>query len=277
MEWNGLYGLLYGLIGGLAEFLPVSPDAHKALLLKLTGLDTPGYGMSFAVHLGALIAVVLSSYKHLAKLLQERKILTQPKRKRQRQPDFASIMEGRLLRTAAIPLVLSCIAIPWLHQYFSKLWILVLVVVINGIVVLLPHYMSRANKDARTLSPLDVTLMGLGGVLGVIPGMSRVGIVSAVASMRGADRQFALDFTYLLSIPVLAALCIVDIFMIASAGNPQTGALILPSLLACVAAFGAAMVGMKLMRFLAVNIGYESLAYYNWGMAMFTFVIYLIG
>ena len=275
MEWNVLYGLLYGLIGGIAEFLPVSPSVHQTLMLKLTGLDIPGYGMSLAVHFGALAAVILASYKRLAKLLQERKILTQPKRKRQRQPDVASIMEWRLLTIAAVPLALSCIAIPWLQQYFASLWVLALVVVVNGALVLLPHYMARANKDARTLSPLDVTLMGLGGVFGVVPGMSRVGLVSAVASMRGADRQFALDFTYLLSIPVLAALCIVDIVMIFSAGS--SGALLLPGILACIAAFGAALVGIKLMRFLAVNVGYESLAYYNWGVAMFTFVIYLIG
>lgn len=275
MEWNVLYGLLYGLIGAMAEFLPVSPDVHQTLMLKLTGLDIPGYGMSLAVHLGALAAVILASYKRLAKLLQERKILTQPKRKRQRQPDVSSIMEWRLLTIAAVPLVLSCVAVPWLQQYFSRLWVLALVVLVNGALVLLPHYMTRANKDARSLSPLDVTLMGMSGVLGAVPGMSRVGLVSAVASMRGADRQFALDFTYLLSIPVLAALCIVDIVMIFSAGTP--GALLLPGILACLAAFGAALVGIKLMRFLAVNVGYESLAYYNWGVAMFTFVIYLIG
>ena len=277
MEWNGLIGLIYGLLGGFSEFLPVSPDAHNTIILKLLGLDQPGYGMSLAVHIGCLAGVILSCYPRLNKLFQERAILRQPKRIRKRQPDVVSLMEFRLLTMAAVPVVLSCLFTPWLHQYFSRLWVLILIVVLNGIVVLLPHYMSRANKDARSLSPLDATLMGLSGILGAIPGMSRIAAVNAVASMRGADRQFGLEFTYLLSIPALIVLSIVDIFMMVSAGYPQAGAMLLPGILACIAAFGASLAGVKLMRFLAVKVGYESLAYYNWGLAMFIFVIYLIG
>lgn len=277
MEWDWLCGLIYGLLGGFSEFLPVSPDAHNAVFLRVSGLEAPGYGISFAVHFGALAAVILYYYKHIAKILYERKIFTQPKRIRKRQPDFVSVMQWRLLTTASIPVVLSCLAAPWLRQHFNRLWMLVLIIVVNGIIVFLPHYMSRANKDARTLSPLDATLIGLSGVLGAVPGISRVGTLNAVGSMRGADSQFGLDFTYLLSIPALITLCIGDLFMLMSTENSQAGAMVLPGVFACIAAFGAAIAGIKLMRFLAVKSNYESLAYYNWGLAIFTFIIYLIG
>ena len=277
MEWNGLFGLIYGLLGGFFEFLPVSPQANQAVMLKVSGLNAPGYGMSLAIHIGALAAVLLSYYGRISKLFREQKIAARPKRNRKRQPDFVSLMELRLLKIAAIPVTASCLIMPWLSRFFDQLWMLVLLTVLNGVFILLPHYMARANKDARSLSPLDASLMGAGGILGILPGVSRVGVLTSVGSMRGADRQFGLDFAYLLSVPAIGALCIGDLAMMAIAGDPQAGALFFPGVLACIAAFGAGVAGIQLMRFLAVKNGFESLAYYNWGLAMFGFIIYLIG
>lgn len=277
MEWNGLFGLLYGLLGGFFEFLPVSPQVHQAVMLKLSGLNTPGYGMALAVHLGALTAVTLTHYSRISKLVRERKIAARPKRSRKRQLDVVSLMELRLLRIAAVPVALSCVVAPWLSRFFGELWVLAILMVLNGVFVLLPQYMAQANKDARSMSPLDAALLGAGGVLGLLPGISRVGVLTSIGSMRGADRQYGLNFAYLLSIPALAVLCIGDLGMMVSAGDPQAGALFFPGVLACIAAFGAAMAGIQLMRFLAVKNGFESLVYYNWGLAMFTFIIYLIG
>ena len=276
MEWNGLLCLVYGFFSGLFEFLPVSPQVHQEVFLKITGLDAPGHGLSLAVHIGALAAVILSYYASISKLTREQKIASQPKRNRKRQPDFVSLMKLRLLKIAAVPTVLSCLITPWLRQYFGRMWLVSILTVLSGVVVLLPHYMTRANKDARTLSPMDATLVGMGGMLGAIPGFSRVGLFTSVASMRGADRQFALEFTYLLMIPALAALCVGDLGMIIFAGT-STGVPFFAGVLACVAAFGAGFAGIRLMRFLAVKVGYESLAYYTWGIAMFSFVLYLIG
>ncbi len=277
MEWNGLFGLIYGLLGGFFEFLPVSPQANQAVMLKVSGLNAPGYGMAFAIHIGALAAVILSYYGKISKLLREQKIAARPKRNRKRQPDFVSLMELRLLKIAGIPVAISCLIAPWLSQHFSGLWVMTILTVLNGVFVLLPQHMARANKDARSLSPLDATLMGAGGILGILPGISRVGVLTSVGSMRGADRQFGLDFAYLLSIPALAGLCFGDLAMMVIAGDPQAGALFFPGVLACIAAFGAGIAGIQLMRFLAVKSGFESLAYYNWGLAMFGFIIYLIG
>lgn len=277
MEWNWLLGLIYGALGGLFEFLPVSPQVHQEVFRKLTGLENAGYGLSFAVHLGALAAVIFSYYGSISKLLHEQRIAGQPKRRRKRQPDFVSLMQLRLLKIAAVPVILAGILSPWLSQYVDRLWLLAILTALSGIVVLLPHYMSRANKDARALSPLDATLIGLGGVVSAVPGFSRVGLLTSVASMRGADRQFGLEFTYLLVIPALAALCVGDLGMLIFTGAPEVGVSFFTGVSACAAAFGSGVAGIRLMRFLAVKDGYESLAYYSWGLTMFTLILYLIG
>lgn len=276
MEWNGLFGLIYGLLGGLFEFLPVSPQVHQQVLIKVAGLDAPGYGLSLAVHLGALAAVILSYFAKLSKFSRERKIAAQPMRRRKRQPDVTSLMEWRLLRIAAVPVVISCLLASWLGRYMERLWLLAIFAALNGALILLPQYLSRANKDARSLSPLDAILTGLGNFLSILPGVSKVGMVTSVASMRGADRQFGLNFAYLLMIPALTALSLGDIGMMIFA-DAASGVPFFTGVLACIASFAAGFAGIQLMRFLVMKDCLEGFACYNWGLAMLTFIIYLIG
>lgn len=276
MEWNGLFGLIYGLLSGFFKFLPVSPQVHQQVFAKITGLDAPGYGLSLAVHLGALAAVILSYYPKLSKFSRERKIAAQPARRRKRQPDVTSLMEWRLLRIASVPVIISCLLATWLGRYMNRLWLLAILAALNGVLILLPQYLSRANKDARSLSPLDAILTGMGSILGILPGVSKVGMVTSVASMRGADRKFGLDFAYLLMIPALAALSLGDIGMIIFA-DAASGVPFFTGVLACIASFGAGFAGILLMRFLVLKDCLEGFACYNWGLAMFAFIIYLIG
>lgn len=276
MEWNGLFGLIYGLLGGLFEFLPVSPQVHQQVLIKVAGLDAPGYGLSLAVHLGALAAVVLSYFAKLSKFSRERKIAAQPMRRRKRQPDVTCLMEWRLLRIAAVPVIISCLLATWLGRYMSRLWLLAIFAALNGALILLPQYLSRANKDARSLSPLDAVLTGLGNFLSILPGVSKVGMVTSVASMRGADRKFGLDFAYLLLIPALAALSLGDIGMMIFSDS-ASGVPFFTGVLACIASFGAGFASIRMMRFLVLKDSLEGFACYNWGLAMLTFIIYLIG
>lgn len=277
MEWNWLFGLLYGLLSGFFEFLPVSPQVHQSVYCKIMGLPLPGSGMMLTVHMGALLSVILSYYGRISKLRKEQSISAVSPRKRIRHPDITCLMELRLLKVALVPVFISCLLIPWFMRDVDALWLLAIFVIINGFVVLLPQYLSRANKDARALSPLDSVLIGLGGMLGSIPGFSRVGVLTSISFMRGADSQFGLDFAYLLSVPALIALCISDLGMLVFSGNLGYAVSFLPSVFAFLGAFGAGVVGIKFMHFFSMKNGYENLSYYNCGLAIFTFIIYLIG
>ena len=276
MEWNALWGLVYGLLGGFFEFLPVPPQVHLKLFLQISGLENPGYGLAFAVHFGALAAVVASHYGQLAKYAKEQKRMQRTRRSRSPHPDQVSLTELRLLKTAAVPVVLSGLLTPWLSSYFERMWVLAILTVLGGIMVFLPQYMTRANKDARSLSPFDVTLVGLGSALGILPGVSRVGAMTSVSSMRGASGPFGLKFAYLLLIPALGALCIGDLAMLLFGGGSYAAVPFLVGMTACVASFAAGFVAIALMRAVAAKSSFEGLAYYSWGLAMLTFIIYLI-
>lgn len=275
MEWNWLGSILYGIVAGVFEFLPISAESHQVLASHLMGLPAVPGGLSLGVHLGGALAVIVSFYSYMERLRREQKISAIAPRRRKRQPDVASLMEIRLLKVAVIPAVLSCVAAPFLRNLVSLRWAVALLTALNAFVVLLPQYTRTANKDSRSLSGLDALLIGLSGILGAVPGLSRVGMMTTVGSLRGADRTFTLNFTYLLSLPVLIGLAVGDIWMLLS--GTGTGIGFLPGALALLASFGAGLSGIRFMQFLAVRVGYSAFAYYGWGLSMMIFVLYLIG
>lgn len=275
MDWTWLGSLVYGLVSGLSEFLPISSDIHRALLRTLTGMPADMGVMRLAAHIGALLALLTVCRGRIGKLLREKRIASVPARRRKRQPDIPSLMELRLLKMAMIPLLLSSIAYPVLSQRMEKMWAMGLIVIGNGILVLLPQYRTRANKDARSLSALDALLTGIGGALGVLPGLSYITALTSVGQMRGMDRQFCVNFSCLLLLPLLLCLCAGDGWLLLTGSG--VAAPWYCCVTACVSAFAAASAAIQLLRFLAVRAGFEAFAYYSWGIGMLSCILYLIG
>ena len=278
MEWNGFLSLVYGAIGGFFEFLPVPPGVQQELMLRLTGATEDVSGLSLPVHLGCLLAVFFLYYSRLAKLRREKRIAAIPLRRRKRQPDVVSLTESKLLRFGTVPLIAAAVATPLLAGKLGRMWVLAILACLNGWLVLFPQYLPGSNKDARGLSPLDALLIGLSGMLGVIPGLSRIAAMTACSKMRGADQQYALDYIYLLLIPALVAVCLVDVVVLVLGGASLfSGWMLWHGFLCMLSAAACAIAGITLMRFLAVKVGFSSFAYYSFGLGMFTFILYLIG
>ncbi len=277
MEWGWLQSLIYGLLSGITEFLPISAETHQLLFRELTGLEAPGAVIHLAVSLGALAALLVGCRKRLKKLRQERRIAAVPPKKRKRQPDAAALMDLRLLRVAVIPLLLSLAAEWYLSGKLEKLWLAAILAAANGVIVYLPLHMPQANKESRSLSALDSLLVGLGGALGAVPGISRIGALTAVGRARGMDRQYGLEFSLLLLLPVLLVLCVLDGVALAAPGaQAVTAEMLVNAAAACVGAFLAASVGIQSMRFLSVKAGFTGFAYYSWGISMVLLILYLI-
>lgn len=275
MKW--FQSIIFGLISGLSDVLPVSSQAHKAILLKIFGQNGENPLMRLFIHIAILAALYYSCSNHILRITRQLKLSRIPKKKRKRPLDVRTLMEFRLLRMMVIPALLGLLAYNRVAELGTKLQITAIFLVINAVILFLPTLLPTGNKDARSMSALEGMLMGLGGAASVLPGISSVGATMSVASVCGADRVFALNLTYLMHMVLTIALIGFDFAAIFASdiGNLTVGILV-TYILAAASAFAGAYTGIRAMRLLAVNIGYTAFALYSIGAAMLSFVLYLM-
>lgn len=274
MEWSLLQSLFYGFVSGLTAFLPVSSDVHGNLLAQLYGAGAETALFRLLCRAASLVAVLIACRSSLARLRRERKLAAQAARRRQRQPDRRSLLDSRVLRTALPLLLLAGIACCLVPR--DRLWLTVVLLLVNGIVLLICSFRPIGNKNSQAMSALDAALMGFCGGLGVLPGLSGIGLTVSACRILGGDRSYALEMGLLLCIPLLVLLAALDAYALLAAGLVLSVKWAICYLLAALAAFLGAYVGISTMRFLAVHTDLSGFAYYCWGAALFLFLLYLI-
>ena len=271
--------LLLGLVSGLTELLPVSAPAHRALLLRMLGQDSAGSVMLLFLHAGALLALYQNLRSQMRYLNRQRRLAALPMRRRKRQPDRQSVLELRLLRSACLPMLALILLSGLLPGWFESFPVLSVILILNGIMLYLPSRLPTGNKSAHWMTRLDALLMGLAAGLGGLPGFSSLGAAASVAQIRGADRQKSLNWALLMTLPALLAWMLLDGYGIVTAAAGGGLGIEPLFLLRCVLAMAAAWAGaygaILLLRFMSVNLGFSGFAYYSWGAALFTFILYL--
>lgn len=275
MDLVWLHGILYGFLVGVAEFLPVSSESHSRVLAEMTGLSDAYLLFAITARIACIVALILSCWPQIAKLRRESRIAAIPPKRRKRQPDLNSLKDIRLIKSALVlPVVglgVSIVLPDWCHSIPT----MILLTIVNGILLYLPPYYPAGNKNSQRVSMLDGILIGLGGALATLPGISRISGFTCVGLLRGCDRQYILNIALILSIPLLLLLLLLDVITFAMAGTAISLLLIIGCVLCGLAAFAGAYFSIILLRFLSVKAGFSGFAYYSWGLALFALILYL--
>lgn len=275
MEWNWLCSLVYGLISGVSEFFPVSSQAHQWMFAQLTGVGSAHLPFRLFGHIGGLLALLLACKPQWDKLRREKRIASLLSKRRKRQPDIKSLLELRFLRMAGWLLVLSFPVYFFFSNFGERPWLVALLLLLNGVILYLPQFFPSGNKEALSLSAADGLLTGFAGAFGRLSGISGIGCTMSAMKMRGVDWQYALQLCLLLGIPALLIALGCDVYGMVFMAESLALGHIFNYLLTALSAFAGAYFGIVVMRFLSVKAGFSGFAYYCWGMALFTFLLYL--
>ncbi|MBQ9795596.1 MAG: undecaprenyl-diphosphate phosphatase [Clostridia bacterium] len=176
--------ILIGFVQGITEFLPVSSSGHIVLFGSLFELDNLLL-ISVVAHIGTLFAVLYCYRKRIVELIKHPKNPTNLK-----------------LIIATIPTVIIVLLFNnFLEDNFSTSS-LVWGFLISAILLLIADLKKEGNKPINKKSAL---YMGISQGLALLPGISRSGITLTCGLLIGANKKEALDFSFLMSIPIILA------------------------------------------------------------------------
>ena len=230
-----IHAIVLGLVQGLSEFLPISSSGHLLLTPWLFGWNdfsdvSVEKAFDVALHLGTLIAVIAYFRKDLVVYVRDGLRMVVQKEKPRTN-------EGRLawlLVVASIPAALfGAIAGNWIDEHLGKPVIIAASLIFFGL--LLAWADRRLGKRKfEEMNSRDAIVIGLAQVIALNPGTSRSGISISAARVLGFDRDTAVRFSFLLSVPVTTGAVAVKLLELFKDGIPE--GLVMPMIVGIVTA-----------------------------------------
>ena len=272
-----LTAIVMGLIQGVAEFLPISSSGHLAIFQNFFGMsDIEHDYMLFDVllHLGTLIAVFVAYWGDIVTLVKEFFTMVHLRRLPAGQhPDYPARRMIVMLIVATLPLFLVLPVKDHVESLYSNTFFVGFALIVTGLMLFFSDRMRRGTKTERNATMLDAIIVGFGQALAVVPGISRSGTTIAVGMVRKFDREYAVRFSFLLSIPaVLGA----NILSLADALKSGTDWSLLPMyLVGVVVAAVSGYLAIRLLRYIAKKGSFGWFSYYCWGAGLVTLALSL--
>lgn len=273
-----LQAILLGLLQGIAEIVPISRSGQVRLFEKLLGLpnvETDYIFFDMLLHLAALCAVLFVYRRTVAALTREALTMA-----RVRTPRRGESADGPRRRTVVLLLasVLPMALLAALSGVFQRMGDSSLAVgamlILLGFAMYLCEHLPRGKKTEREMTLWDALVMGFAQMLAAIPGLSRPGLTLTVGAARGLERGFALQFSFLMSIPVLFGSVIIKLIAAIRAGIDS--ALLLRFFVGALVAAASGVGALRLLQYLAGKGRYSAFAYYCWGAGIISMFLFLI-
>ena len=201
--------VLYGLIQGLTEFIPVSSTAHLKVVSVFFGIDDPGPSLSAIIQIGSVFAL-LWYFK--------RDIFYLKNRYSKNISEFfinESIFRSILIGTIPIVLFGGTIKL-FVPYFFDKILRSNLSIAIVSFFMAIFMYIADTSKrgsiNLKNHNYSDSLLIGLSQAFAIFPGVSRSGVTISTALVTGWERGDAAKFSFLLGIPAISFAAVVEFF-----------------------------------------------------------------
>ncbi len=273
--WNAI---VLGLVHGLTEFLPVSSSGHLSVISNLFDVkSSEGEYMFFTVllNLGSLLALVLLYWQDIKRMAIELLALVNlgPMAgvNRERYPSARMFF---MLLVAIVPLFFILPLRKMLSTlYFNNIFIAV-ALILTGCILFVSDKMKEGNKAGGSMTVLDAVIIGLCQCASAVPGLSRTATTVTAGIATGLKRTYAVRFSFLLSIPVLLGMNILNLVDAIKLGFNFS---ILPAGLAgMLAAMLAGIAAILTVRYTAQKGKLGGFAYYCWVMGVLAIILTLI-
>jgi len=220
-------------VQGITEFLPVSSSGHLVLAGSVLNLESPGVMLEMMLHGGTLVAILAFYRERLIRLATG-----------MLQRDKSAWLYFSKLVVSTLPVILLyLLAGSWIESTFEKPEFVGPALIVTGFILFWGCRPGRPlDKPVRWA---DAWWVGLAQALALLPGISRSGSTISVARRRGVEPAAAAEFSFLMSVPLIAGAILLQLMKLGNGEVEHVGAG--PMLLG---ALIAGIVGYVALRFL---------------------------
>lgn len=273
--WNAI---LLGLIQGLAEFLPISSSGHLSVLNNLFGLTTTEDGHMFfdvLLHLGTLASILIVYWKDIVEMFFEvLGFVNVGPRAGVRKQRYPSVRLFFMIVMATLPLVLILPIKDQLETLYYRNVFIGIALILTGCMLYVSDKILPGKKNGGTMTVFDALIIGLCQCVATIPGLSRSGTTITAGISTGLDREFAVKFSFLLSIPAVLGANLLGLVDAVRDGVDWScvPAYLVGMLVAAVSGVAA----IRLLHMIAKRGRFGGFAYYCWVVGVLAIILTMI-
>ena len=216
-----LQAIILGIVQGLTEFIPISSTAHLVFAARLIGLYN---GVDAAlkaeqttatiavIQLGTLLAVLMYFARDIINItrafVRDHIALLRGRRRTDGTTQLSpEAWLGWLVILGSIPV--SVVGLLFKHQiegtFTKNLWVIATMMIVVAVLLTIAEWVGRKQRSMAQLGISDALVVGCSQVLALVPGSSRSGSTIMGGLFAGLTRETAARFSFLLSIPAIAA------------------------------------------------------------------------
>ena len=272
---NIFLAIFYGIIQGIAEFLPISSSAHLAIaqiIFSMDNLEASHFTFDILLHLGTLIAVFVVYYKDIFELVPA--VFTM----------FGKVFKGKFklkdyteterfvifVIIATLPLVAAVFIKDYIEALSGYTKIIGGILILNGIVLFISDKLEKGTVTLENKKPKHALFVGLCQMCAIVPGLSRSGSTITGGLLMGFKREYAVKFSFILSIPAIIGaniLSISDVFK-----NPIPSSDVIPYIAGTIAAAVVGILAMKFLIYISRKSNFRMFSYYCWAVGLLAII-----
>ena len=264
-----LKAIIFGIVEGITEWLPISSTGHLIILeelLKLNQGDAFFEMFQVVIQLGAILAVVVIYFHKLnpfsPKKTQKQRMMT--------WQIWIKVIIG-CLPAAVVGLLFD----DWIDKTLYHWYVVALMLIVYGILfIIVENYQKGKTPQVTKFSQLTIPMILIIGVfqmLAMIPGTSRSGATIVGALMIGVSRSVAAEYTFFLAIPVMFGASLLKLIKF---GFSFTAMQVAVLLVGMVVSFAVSIVAIKfLMSYIRKN-DFKAFGYYRIVLGVIVFLFF---
>lgn len=194
--------IIFGIIQGLTEFLPISSSGHLVLFKRFFSISGDFVFFSVILHVATLYAVLIYFRKEVLWLIKN---------------PFSK--QARKLYIATLPtIVVALIFESFIEATFSG-ELLPFCFMFTAILLFITHMLSKNSK--KQIDNKGAFIIGLMQGIATLPGISRSGTTVSTGILLGYDKEESAKFSFLLSIPIIIASMLYEIYKLIKVGGGE--------------------------------------------------------